>query len=71
MDVSVPGVLQGALHRGGDVGRAGRRAGPGVVERRRRETGRKPADGQRPLVLASPLGQLQAAQGQRRVKVNL
>lgn len=61
-------VLQAALHRGRDVSwgrsRVGRRA-PGEGggrERRRGEARRKPADGQRPLVLALPLTQLQTAQ---------
>lgn len=69
-DVSMRGVLQAALQWGWDVRGVGRRircrvpcerSGSSWRENRCRECGGKPTDCQRPVVLTSPLTQLQTA----------
>lgn len=65
----MPGVLQASLQRGRDVSRgSGCGVGPGAAggggrrrDRRHSEARGKPANRQRPLVLAPPLTQLQTA----------
>lgn len=68
----MPGVLQAALHRHGDVRRsrvgrgvASRWSGGGGRERGHGDARWKPAHCQGPLVLALPLTQLQTAERER------